>query len=613
MNWYRNLKISNKLVTAFLVVISLTAILGVVASVRLTEIKEDARALLDDYVPGVVHISEISYESARFRREVVVHTIAKSADERADYKRSAEEAKQNLTKAMASYEKVINTDEDRANFADLRRQIDPYLAAYGDLLKLGSSPAERDAGVDLLLSQRLKDLTTPMRAQINKMTDWNVAVANQAAQENLDTSSSARTWVIALALLCAGAGFAIAIFVARLIAAPVKQLESAAHAMARGNLEVELDYESEDELGGLTAAFRASSDSLRSVVNELTLLISASQDGRLGVRGDASKVEGVYSELISGTNALLENLSDPIRFVSQNTDSLASSSEELTSVSQSLGSNATETSAQMMVVAAAAEQVSRTTQSIATATEEMGATIKEIAKSATDSARVAGQAVKMAETTNATVGKLGESAVAIGKVIKVITSIAQQTNLLALNATIEAARAGEAGKGFAVVANEVKELAKETAKATEDIGQSIESIQADTKEAVSAIATISGIIGQINDISSSIATAVEQQSATTNEMARNVTEAAKGAGDIAKNITTVTEVAQGTSMGASQTMNAATDLARMTAELKQLISRFSFETAELSGYTAPRAIAQLPAPSGFRRSKQQREKSAVNA
>ncbi|MDP3892392.1 methyl-accepting chemotaxis protein, partial [Nocardioides sp.] len=162
----------------------------------------------------------------------------------------------------------------------------------------------------------------------------------------------------------------------------------------------------------------------------------------------------------------------------------------------------------------------------------------------------------------------------IGQVIKVITSIAQQTNLLALNATIEAARAGDAGKGFAVVANEVKELAKETARATEDIGQKIEAIQSDTQGAVSAIAEISEVIGRINDIQTTIASAVEEQTATTNEIARSVTEAAAGANGIAEDVTRVASAADDTRQGAQNTLQSATDLTGMATELKQLVEQF---------------------------------------
>jgi methyl-accepting chemotaxis protein len=194
------------------------------------------------------------------------------------------------------------------------------------------------------------------------------------------------------------------------------------------------------------------------------------------------------------------------------------------------------------------------------------------------------------------VSKLGDSSVEIGQVIKVINSIAEQTNLLALNATIEAARAGEAGKGFAVVANEVKELAKQTGKATEDISQRIQSIQGSTQDAVEAIGQITQVINQINDISNTIASAVEEQSATTNEISRNVAEAAKGAADISQNVTGVAETARGTSSGASDTQTAAAELARMAAELQSLVGQFRYSEQEAVSSKQSGRPKGLPSP-----------------
>jgi methyl-accepting chemotaxis protein len=271
---------------------------------------------------------------------------------------------------------------------------------------------------------------------------------------------------------------------------------------------------------------------------------------------------------------MMDSLQRVLTQVNDNATSLATASEELTAINKSLAANAEETTSQANVVSAAAEEVSRNVQTVATGTEEMSASIKEIAKNANEAAKVATAAVAVAETANTTVTKLGESSHEIGKVIKVITSIAQQTNLLALNATIEAARAGEAGKGFAVVANEVKELAKETAKATEDIGQKIDAIQTDTRSAVEAIGQITGIINQINDISNTIASAVEEQTATTNEMSRNVTEAAKGSTEIAQNIAGVAQAARSTSEGLADAQRAAGQLAEMAVELERLVSEF---------------------------------------
>jgi methyl-accepting chemotaxis protein len=264
-----------------------------------------------------------------------------------------------------------------------------------------------------------------------------------------------------------------------------------------------------------------------------------------------------------------------LKQVTESATVLASAASELTCVSQHMAANAEETATQANVAAAAAEQVSNNVSTVATGTEEMGASIKEIAKSANEAAKVATAAVKVANTTNAIVGKLGESSAEIGNVIKVITSIAQQTNLLALNATIEAARAGEAGKGFAVVANEVKELAKQTAKATEDISRKIEAIQGDTKGAVDAISQIGKIINQISDIQNTIAGAVEEQTATTGEISRNVDEAAQGSNEIAQNIAGVAQAARSTTEGASNTRTSADELTKIALELQKLVSQFS--------------------------------------
>ncbi len=300
--------------------------------------------------------------------------------------------------------------------------------------------------------------------------------------------------------------------------------------------------------------------------------IQATYNPMFDINGKINKVVKFASD-ITGRKVAEANLKATIAAVNQSSQAIASAAEELTATSTQMSSNSEETSAQSNVVAGASEQVSKNVATVATSAEEMSASVKEIAKNANEAAKVATSAVKVAEDTNKTVTKLGLSSIEIGKVIKVITSIAQQTNLLALNATIEAARAGEAGKGFAVVANEVKELAKQTAAATEDISGKIEAIQADTKGAVTAIAEIGKVISQINDFTNTIASAVEEQSATTNEIARNATEAAKGSTEISKNIANVSLAAKNTTEGANNTLNAATELSRLASDLKAVVDK----------------------------------------
>jgi len=260
--------------------------------------------------------------------------------------------------------------------------------------------------------------------------------------------------------------------------------------------------------------------------------------------------------------------------MSKSAQSLGGASERLNDISKQMSGSAEETASQANTASSTSERVSSNVIAVAASSEQMIASIREISRSANEAASVVRNAVEVAETTNGTISKLGESSLEIGNVIKVISSIAQQTNLLALNATIEAARAGEAGKGFAVVASEVKNLARKTSQATEEIGGKIDKIQSDTKAAVVAIAEISALINKINDVSSTIAAAVEQQTSTTNEIGRNVSEAAKGTAEITKNIATVASAANRTTTGALDTQKAAVSLNEMATLLQRLMSQF---------------------------------------
>jgi methyl-accepting chemotaxis protein len=535
---FADLKVGTKIFAAVAAVAIVAVGIGILSIVRLDFVQERASVISDSNMVSLRTLGDVRASTLQSRVDLNNHALSPDADVMASYEKDIREDDVQLDADVAAY-----LQSDPAGQA----QVEEFVAVWADYRQVRDEellPASR-ANDETTFQQVRNETAAPLAdAALDLLAgaqEAEQADATQNKQAAADTVADARQAILVFLTLGLLVGLALASYVARLITKPLRTVSEVLAAVAEGDLTRTAGVDSRDEVGAMARALDVATENMRQALQTMA--------------GSAT--------------------------------TLSSSSEELSAVNNQIAANAEETSAQSGVVSVAAEQVSRNVQTVATGAEEMGASIREIAQNADEAARVAGTAMQVAQTTNATVAKLGASSVEIGNVVKVITSIAEQTNLLALNATIEAARAGEAGKGFAVVANEVKDLAQETAKATEDIGRRVEAIQSDTRAAVEAIGEVSAIIGRINDFQTTIASAVEEQTATTNEMSRNVAEAATGSSEIASNIAGVASAAQTTSSGVTQSQAAANELARMATELQQLVNRFRFE--------APGQVSVLPA------------------
>ncbi|GAB2587032.1 hypothetical protein Aab01nite_50730 [Paractinoplanes abujensis] len=394
----------------------------------------------------------------------------------------------------------------------------------GQVLPLSERNAQAQLNTlrDGTLAKEMADVRTDLTA----LSDMTVAAGAEQAARAQSTYESTRTLVIGLLAGSLLIGLALAYAIARMIVKPLGRNVDALERIAQGDLTARVEVESDDEVGHMSETLNRTAVAMGEMV-----------------------------ERIQNSSTLL-----------------ASASEELSAVSSELSASAEETSAQVSTVSESASMVSASVTTVSAGAEEMGVSIREISNNANEAAGVAADAARAAESTNASVARLVAASGQIGSVVALITSIAEQTNLLALNATIEAARAGEAGKGFAVVASEVKDLAQETARATQEITTQVGAIQAESNAAVIAIQQIGEVIGTINDYTTTIAAAVEEQTATTAEISRSVNEAAMGSTSIADTIAGVSEAAAHVTSGASDTQQTAASLARTAAELQATVS-----------------------------------------
>ncbi|HUA14143.1 MAG TPA: methyl-accepting chemotaxis protein [Verrucomicrobiae bacterium] len=548
MSWFRNVKIGKKLAIGFGVVEILMLALGMFSLMELSKVNGNTVDLGANWLPSVQELGALEYQVAAVRRWELNMLV--SSDQQAVSKAQEKGASvlASIGETEKKYEPMMSSDEERHFYTQFRSDFDKYLAVHSRVIQLTNEGKKKEA---ILLAQTEGlEAYTPAAKDVEDDVSFNARGGEVSAAQAASTYSSSRYWVIGTLLAAIVVGFVIATTIARSISGPATRMLAVIQDVAQNNLAVaDMEIDSADEIGQAGTAL---------------------------------------NQMKNGLHRVIQSIAETAQHV-------ASASEELSSTSQQITANSEETSAQANVVTQAAQQVNTNLQSVSTGAEEMTTTIQSIASNAHEAATVASNAVQTAQAANATVAKLGESSAEIGEVIKVITSIAQQTNLLALNATIEAARAGEAGKGFAVVANEVKELAKQTAKATEDISRKITAIQSDTRGAVDAIGSITAVIGQVNDISGTIATAVEEQSATTNEMTRNVSDAAKGSSEISHNIAGVAEAARGTSSSAQESQKASNELAEMAVQLRSLVAQFRINASAVESATPAPAVMRAAA------------------
>jgi len=550
-----NLKIARKLAIAFCALLMLTLALAGISLNGVRSVNNAGDDIVENWLPSTQKAGEIALLLSEHRRNVLAHILSTSQEDMAKYDKAILEINAQFQQALAAYERMIVLPEERTLFADISKNFAIYSKSSEESLSLSRQNLKEQARTALMADARTAFYA--IKEDSAKLVKVNADEAARLAHESNKLFDFVLLEIIVIAALATVMTGAFLVLLQKLIARPVVEISAAMGTLAGGDTAVAIPgIGRQDEVGGMADAVQVFKDNM---LRTAALEAEQTQARAAGERR-SKQIDRLTGEFQDSVTELLQ--------------AITAASAQMENTAQGMSATAEQTNHQAMTVASATEQASANVQTVATAAEELSSSIAEIGRQVEQSSRIAATTAEEARATDATVKSLAETSTRIGQVVGLINDIASQTNLLALNATIEAARAGEAGKGFAVVAGEVKHLANQTAKATEEIGTQISAVQTATNQAVTAIGRIVGRIEEMTHIAAGIASAVEEQSAATNEIARNVQQAAAGTQEVATAITGVTQAASETGEAAGQVLDAAKSLNAQADGLRGRITRF---------------------------------------
>jgi methyl-accepting chemotaxis protein len=551
----KNIRFAPKIMAVILLLACVAGVLSWRGIAGMSDIRQGA-VVIGASTERISNSGRATANLLAYARSVEFLPLELTAEQRARLETHAVDELALFKRRVDALAETVSTEAGRQNVREIRAAAARYEAEAAKIQQLARAGKLDDATKAAFASAGIVE---EVRVQLRSLEDRNFSRYQEYAKEAKATYESAKLELTAVAAVGSLATIALALVVVYPgILNPLRAVMKAMEDTTKGNLDLAIPGKGQkDEIGDLAAVLQVFQDSGR----EKLRLQAAQKEAELAA---ANEKKAALRALADGFEAQVGGV----------VNAVSSAATQMQGSAGAMSATAEETTRQATAVAAAAEEASTNVQTVAAGAEELASSIQEISRQVSESTRIADQAVQDVARTGQTVEALSQAAQKIGDVVKLISDIASQTNLLALNATIEAARAGEAGKGFAVVASEVKNLAAQTAKATDEIGGQISEIQNATGASVEAMKGIGETIAKMNQIASAIAAAVEEQGAATQEIARNVQQAAAGTGEVSSNISGVTQAADEAGKAASELRDAAASLGTQSGQLRQAVDGF---------------------------------------